>query len=60
MYACIYILYAYTCTIILPVLYDYEIMSLTLRKEYTLQIFENKVFRKLFRSKVGRPINFGY
>jgi hypothetical protein len=39
-------------TIILPVvLYGYETWSLTLRKEHTLRVFENRVFRRIFGPK---------
>ena len=39
-------------TIILPVvLYRCETWSLTLKEEYRLRVFENKVLRKIFGSK---------
>ena len=39
-------------TVILPViLYGYEIWTLTLREEKRLQVFENKVLRKIFGPK---------
>ena len=39
-------------TIILPgVLYGCETWSLTLREEYRLRVFENKVLRKIFGAK---------
>ena len=39
-------------TIILPVvLYGYEALSLTLREEHRLRMFENKVLRKIFGVK---------
>jgi hypothetical protein len=39
-------------TIILPViLYGYKTWSLTLREEPRLRVFENKVLRRIFRSK---------
>jgi hypothetical protein len=38
--------------IILPVvLYGCEIWSLTLREEHRLRVFENRVLRRIFRSK---------
>ena len=41
-------------TIILPiVLYGFETLSLTLREEHRLRVFDNKVFRKIFRAKKG-------
>jgi hypothetical protein len=33
------------------VLYGCETWSLTLREEYKLRVFENKVLRRIFRSK---------
>jgi hypothetical protein len=42
----------YYKTIILPViLYDCETWSLTLREEYRLRVFENKVLRRIFGPK---------
>jgi hypothetical protein len=39
-------------TIILPVvLYGCETMSLTLREEHRLRVFENRVLRRIFGSK---------
>jgi hypothetical protein len=39
-------------TIILPVvLYGYETWSLTLREEYRLRVFENRVLRRIFGPK---------
>jgi hypothetical protein len=39
-------------TIFLPVvLYGYEILYLTLREEYRLRMFENRVLRRIFGSK---------
>jgi hypothetical protein len=39
-------------TVILPVvLCGYEIWSLTLREELRLRVFENRVFRRIFRPK---------
>jgi hypothetical protein len=39
-------------TIILPVvLYGCETWSLTLREEYRLRVFENRVLRRIFRPK---------
>ena len=39
-------------TIILPVvLYRYETRLLTLREEHRLRVFENRVFRRIYRSK---------
>jgi hypothetical protein len=38
-------------TIILPVLYGRETWSLTLRKERTLRVFENRMLRKKFGPK---------
>jgi hypothetical protein len=39
-------------TIILPVvLYECETWSLTLREEYRLRVFENRVLRRIFGSK---------
>jgi hypothetical protein len=38
--------------IILPVvLYGYETLSLTLREEHRLKVFENKVLRRIFGPK---------
>ena len=39
-------------TIILPVvLYGCKTWSLTLREEHRLRVFENRVFRRIYRSK---------
>jgi hypothetical protein len=39
-------------TIILPVvLYECETLSLTLREEHKLRVFENRVLRRIFGSK---------
>jgi hypothetical protein len=39
-------------TIILPaVLYGYETLSLTLREEHRLRVFENRMLRRIFRPK---------
>jgi hypothetical protein len=39
-------------TIIFPVVfYGYETWSLTLREEYKLKMFENRVLRRIFRPK---------
>jgi hypothetical protein len=39
-------------TIILPVvLYEWEILSLTVREEHRLRVFENRVLRKIFGQK---------
>jgi hypothetical protein len=39
---------------ILPVvMHGYEIWSLTLREEHGLKVFENRVVRRIFRSKKG-------
>jgi hypothetical protein len=38
-------------TVILPVLYGYEASSLTLREEYKLAVFENRVLRRIFGPK---------
>jgi hypothetical protein len=39
-------------TIILPaVLYGYETLSLTLREEHRLRVFENRVLRRIFGPK---------
>ena len=39
-------------TIILPVvLYGFETLSLTLREERRLRVFENRVLRRIFRPK---------
>jgi hypothetical protein len=40
-------------TIILPVvcLYGYETLSLTLREEHKLRVFENRVLRRIFGPK---------
>jgi hypothetical protein len=35
-------------TVILPVLYEYETWSLTLRKEHRLRLFENRVLGRIF------------
>jgi hypothetical protein len=41
-------------TIILPVvLYECETLSLTLREEHKLRVFENRVLRKMFRPRRG-------
>jgi hypothetical protein len=43
-------------TVILPVaLYGCETWSLTLREEYRLRVFENKVLRKIFGPKREEP-----
>ena len=42
-------------TIILPVvLYGYETLSLTMREERRMRVFENRVLRKIFGHKEGR------
>jgi hypothetical protein len=39
-------------TIILPmVLYGYETLSLTVREEHRLRVFENRVLRRIFGPK---------
>jgi hypothetical protein len=38
-------------TIILPVLYERETWSVTLREEHRLRLFENGVLRKIFGTK---------
>jgi hypothetical protein len=38
----------YKTVILLAVLYGHEISSLTLRKEYTLTMFGNRVLRRIF------------
>jgi hypothetical protein len=38
-------------TVILPVLYGHESWSLTLRAEYRLRVFENRVLRRIFGTK---------
>jgi len=38
-------------TIILPVVYGCETWSLTLREEYRLRVFENRVLRKIMDPK---------
>jgi hypothetical protein len=44
-------------TIIFPVvLYGYETLSLTLREEYRLRVFENRLLRKIFGPKKDEVI----
>jgi hypothetical protein len=38
-------------TVILPVLYGCETLSLTLRDKYTLKIFEKRLLREMFEPK---------
>jgi hypothetical protein len=40
-------------TIIFPVLYGCETLSLTLREEHRLRVFENRVLRRIFGPKRG-------
>jgi hypothetical protein len=50
------IVFVYTLykNIILPVvLYGYETLSLTLREEHRLRVFENRVLRRIFGPKRG-------
>jgi hypothetical protein len=41
----------YKTVILLVVLYGYETWSLTLRKEHSLRVFENRVLRRIFGPK---------
>jgi hypothetical protein len=41
----------YRTTIFPVILYECETWSLTLREEYTLRVFENRVLRKIFGPK---------
>jgi hypothetical protein len=41
----------YNTIIVLVILYGCETCSLTLREEYRLRVFENKVLRRIFGSK---------
>jgi hypothetical protein len=44
-------------TIILPVvLYEHETLSLTLREEHRLTVFENKMLRRIFGQKKDEVI----
>jgi hypothetical protein len=40
-----------TVTIILPVMYGCETWSLTLREEFRLRVFDNRVLRRIFEPK---------
>jgi hypothetical protein len=41
----------YRTIILLVVLYGWETLSLTLREEHRLRVFENRVLRRIFGSK---------
>jgi hypothetical protein len=41
----------YKIIILAVVVYGYEILSLTLREEHKLRVFENRVLRRIFRLK---------
>jgi len=41
-------------TIILPVLYEFETLMLTLREEFRLRVFDSRVLRGIFGPKRGK------
>jgi hypothetical protein len=48
----------YRTIIILSVLYGYETWSLTLREEYRLRVYENRVLRRIFGPKSVEIMRF--